>query len=117
MSGWAFISERATVTRYGSTDSLPVAHGSAAELGHIPVNGATGLCRCGMTGCAESLCCGRWLSAWQELNVPDIAITEVFRRYAGHPDLVRFIDIAAQVIATDINLFDPHISVSWWWRG
>jgi allose kinase len=26
------------------------AHGSAAELGHIPVNGATGTCGCGMVG-------------------------------------------------------------------
>lgn len=85
------------------------AHGSAAELGHIPVNGAAGSCGCGMTGCAETVCGGRWLNDWREKNAPGIPITDIFQRVGTHPDLLTFIDIASQVIATDLNLFDPDL--------
>ena len=85
------------------------AHGSAAELGHIPVNGATGICGCGLTGCVETVCSGRWLAAWREQNAPRTPIDELFLRHAEHPDIQRFLGIAAQTMATAINLFDPEL--------
>ncbi|MDR3516068.1 MAG: allose kinase [Azospirillaceae bacterium] len=85
------------------------AHGSAAELGHIPVNGALGVCGCGKIGCAETVCCGRWLGTWQQRHAPGTAITDLFEVHGDHPDLRTFVDIAAQVIATGLNLFDPDL--------
>jgi allose kinase len=49
------------------------------------------------------------LNTWRERNAPDTPITELFRVHGAHPDLVTFIDIAAQVIATGLNLFDPDL--------
>lgn len=85
------------------------AHGSAAELGHIPVPGATGTCGCGKVGCLETVCCGRWLKGWQERNAPDTPIAEVFARHGDHPDIRNFIETAAMGIATAVNIIDPEL--------
>lgn len=85
------------------------AHGSAAELGHIPVPGATGTCGCGKVGCLETVCSGRWLKAWQESHAPETPIHEVFVRHAGHPDLEAFVETAAMSIATAVNIIDPEL--------
>ena len=45
------------------------ATGVAGEIGHVPVPGATGVCRCGQTGCLETVAAGwalaeRWGEPW-----------------------------------------------------
>ncbi|QCR20821.1 ROK family protein [Agrococcus sp. SGAir0287] len=45
------------------------ATGVAGEIGHVPVPGATGRCRCGQTGCLETVAAGwalaeRWDEPW-----------------------------------------------------
>lgn len=85
------------------------AHGSAAELGHIPVAGATGVCACGNVGCLETVCCGRWLSDWHKREVPDLPISEIFLKMKDHPDIKRFVQMAAFGVATAINIMDPEI--------
>lgn len=85
------------------------AHGSAAELGHIPVHGATGACGCGLTGCVETVCSGRWLAAWRQQHAPQTPIEDLFLRHGEHPDIRQFLAIAAETMATAINLFDPEL--------
>jgi allose kinase len=85
------------------------AHGSAAELGHIPVPGATGVCGCGKVGCLETVCSGRWLRDWQETHAPSTPITELFLHHREHRDIRAFVETAAMSIATAVNLFDPEL--------
>lgn len=85
------------------------AHGAAAELGHIPVPGATGICGCGKVGCLETVCCGRWLKGWQENNAPSTPIHQIFACHGDHPDLQGFVETAAMSIATAINIIDPEV--------
>jgi allose kinase len=85
------------------------AHGSAAELGHIPAHGATEPCGCGLNGCVETVCSGRWLAAWRQRHAPETPIEALFLHHAGHPDIREFLAIAAETMATAINLFDPEL--------
>ncbi|MHA7862329.1 ROK family protein [Tessaracoccus sp. Y36] len=82
------------------------AHGVAGELGHIPWGSGQHRCKCGLPSCIE----------------PDVSGMAVARTVADHPDLDSvadffenapasvidgFIDGAAKVVATEINILDP----------
>lgn len=85
------------------------AHGSAAELGHIPVVGATGKCACGNSGCLETLCCGHTLRQWKEKHAPDIEYSEIFLTMKDHFDIINFVEMAAVGLVTVISVIDPEV--------
>lgn len=54
------------------------ASGVAGEIGHVPVPGATGRCRCGQTGCLETVAAGwalaeRWGEPWPAARMLEAA--------------------------------------------
>ena len=82
-------------------------NGVAAELGHIPMRGASAACGCGNYGCAETLASGIRLSAICREYFPGTPAGELFARHAGTGALDVFIDDLAILLATVINLLDP----------
>lgn len=82
-------------------------NGVAAELGHIPMLGATDLCGCGNYGCAETVASGVRLEKIQSDLFPDTSIREMFTRHRDEPAMLEFIDGLSIPIATEVNIFDP----------
>lgn len=82
-------------------------HGSAAELGHIPVLGAQDACPCGNNGCIEMYASGKTLQKLHEENFADTPFEELFVRHAQDELIVSFLDTFAIAIATEVNLLDP----------
>ncbi len=86
-------------------------NGAAGELGHIPVIGDETPCGCGNTGCAESVCGGKYLAGLCRTVFKDVPIGELFTRKGSHPLIREFVDRLACVIATEVNIFDPDYLV------
>ena len=86
-------------------------NGVAAELGHIPVHGNQEVCSCGNTGCMESVISGVALERMQQTTFPDTPIDQLFTKHIKHPALKDFLEGMAQVVATEINLFDPDCMI------
>lgn len=82
-------------------------HGTAGELGHIPVDGSRALCGCGNAGCLESLAGGKYMTALCRDTYPDTAIGELFLKHGGEPLLTQFVDRMAMAAATELNILDP----------
>lgn len=93
-----------------SINGVPVVgkHGTAGELGHIPVDGNMELCGCGNVGCMEPLAGGRYLAQLCESVYSDTPIGQLFARHGNEPCLLQFIDRMAMAVATEINILDPH---------
>ncbi len=81
--------------------------GAAAELGHIPVRGISGLCGCGNTTCMEVIACGASLSKMCAEKFPDVHIGDVFEKLAEEPEIIQFVDDLAAAVATEVNILDP----------
>lgn len=97
-----------------SVNGLPLTgkHGTAGELGHIPVDGSKVVCGCGNKGCMEPLAGGRYLKHLQETVYTDTPIADLFTRHGQQPLLRQFVDRMAMTVATEINILDPeHILI------
>ena len=86
-------------------------HGTAGELGHIPVDGSEELCGCGNTGCMETLAGGRYLAHLCRTVYTDTHISELFTKHGEEPLLRQFVDRMAMTIATEVNILDPDVVV------
>ncbi len=85
-------------------------HGSAAELGHIPILGGEGRCGCGNEGCIELIVSGKYLRELHGRRFADTPFEELFVRHGSDEHLLAFLDHIAVAIATEVNILDPdHI--------
>ena len=82
-------------------------HGTAGELGHIPVAGCDIPCGCGNTGCMEAYAGGKALARIQKELFPETAISELFTLHRKEQVLLDFIDGMAAAVTTEINILDP----------
>ena len=91
-------------------DGKPVAgrHGTAGELGHIPVWGNRTPCGCGNVGCLEAAAGGKAIAVLQKERYPETAIEDMFVEHADEEDLLRIVDGMAVAVATEINILDPQ---------
>ncbi len=83
-------------------------NGVACELGHVPVMGRHELCGCGNPGCYENYASGRYITRLCKERYPGESVYEVLTRRREDACIQEFIDNIAVVIATEINIFDPH---------
>lgn len=92
-----------------AVDGRPLSgrHGTAGELGHIPVDGNREVCGCGNVGCMETLAGGRYLAQLQKERWPEINIGDLFVAHGQDPLLRQFVDRMAMAVATEINILDP----------
>ncbi|GAA0382147.1 allose kinase [Bacillus horti] len=84
-------------------------NGAAAELGHIPVMGNEEICQCGNVGCIEMHASGKALVALHKKYFSDVPFHQVFAKYGSDSKIDAFIRALAVPIATEINIFDPHL--------
>lgn len=82
-------------------------HGTAGELGHIPVDGNELECGCGNTGCMETVAGGKYLARLCETVYADTHISEIFTKHGDEPLLQQFVGRMAMAVATEINILDP----------
>ena len=90
-------------------DGKPLAgrHGTAGELGHIPVPGCSIPCGCGNDGCMETFAGGKALVRIQKEYFPKTPIGDLFTRHGKEQVLLNVIDGMAVAVATEINILDP----------
>lgn len=82
-------------------------NGVAGELSHIPVMGATRLCGCGNTGCAETEASGKRLAEIVKASFPGEQVGEVFERHGEDRTVQSFFEWLSMPVATEINILDP----------
>ena len=82
-------------------------HGTAGELGHIPVPGCGIPCGCGNAGCMEAFAGGKALVRLQKELYPDTPFGEIFTRHHHDQPLLDVIDGMAVSVATEVNILDP----------
>lgn len=82
-------------------------HGTAGELGHIPVPGSGIPCGCGNEGCMEAFAGGKALVRLQKERYPDTPVGEIFTRHRRDRPLLDVIDGMAVSVATEVNILDP----------
>lgn len=97
-----------------SVNGVPLVgkHGTAGELGHIPVDGNELECGCGNRGCMETVAGGKYLAHLCRTVYPDTHISDLFVQHGDEPLLTQFVDRMAMAVATEINILDPdHILI------
>ena len=82
-------------------------HGTAGELGHIPVRGSHIPCGCGNAGCLEAVAGGKAIARVQRERFPDTPIGEMFTEHGKDPDLLDIVRGMAYAVATEVNILDP----------
>lgn len=82
-------------------------HGVAGELGHIPLYEVTDICGCGAVGCAETRCCGNYLSKLVAKEFPQCYIGDVFEKHGDDPRIIKFVKDYAYPLASEITILDP----------
>ena len=90
-------------------DGEPVSgrHGTAGELGHIPVWGSRLPCGCGNDGCLEAVAGGKAVARVQREQYPDTQIGDMFLLHGRDRALLEIVDGMAFAVATEINILDP----------
>lgn len=83
------------------------ARGIAGELGHIPLFGQTLRCGCGHIGCAELYCAGHALVRMRGEHFPGEDPDLLFPLHLEHPAVQEYLEILAQVLATEMIILDP----------
>lgn len=83
-------------------------HGTAGELGHIPVDGSNEVCGCGNIGCMENLAGGKYLAHLCNTVFTQTHIGDLFYRHGTEPQLLEFVNRMAMTVAMEINILDPH---------
>lgn len=86
-------------------------NGVAAELGHLPVYGNRRVCKCGNPSCLETVISGIALEAIQAEHFPQTPIQELFAQHMDTCVMQNFVEGMAQVVAIEVNLFDPDCVV------
>jgi len=86
-------------------------NGAAGELGHIPVYQHDEVCGCGNAGCVELIASGKRLVALHQKYFSDVSFEEIFTKYANDQVIEDFLQAIAVPIATEINIFDPHVVI------
>lgn len=86
---------------------LTGSHGTAGELGHIPVTGCDISCGCGNRGCMEAFAGGKALARIQQEHFSETPIGDLFTRHGKDQILLCFIDGMATAVTTEINILDP----------
>lgn len=86
-------------------------HGTAGELGHIPVYGNNKICGCGNIGCIESKASGKALQYINDEKYKNNDISEIFKHYNEDKELKDFIDVLSIAVATELNILDPDIFI------
>ena len=82
-------------------------HGSAGELGHIPVLGCHIPCGCGNIGCLETVAGGKALARIQKEHYPGTPIGDMFSLHGQDQALLDFVDGMAIAVTTEVNILDP----------
>ncbi len=82
-------------------------HGTAGELGHIPVWGSRIPCGCGNNGCLEAVAGGKAVERIRREQYPDTPIGEMFLRHGGDRPLLEVVEGMAFAVATEVNILDP----------
>lgn len=82
-------------------------HGTAGELGHIPVLGSTIPCGCGNIGCLEAVAGGKALARIQKELYPDTPISDIFACHGQEKAVLEVLDGMAIAVATELNILDP----------
>ncbi len=83
-------------------------HGSAAEIGHMPVPMGDRECLCGNKGCIEMYSCGKSFERlWME-RFSDVPLPDVFSAYGEDEAITGFLRYMAAPVATSINMLDPE---------
>ena len=92
-----------------SIEGIPLAgrHGTAGELGHIPVLGSEEVCGCGNIGCLEAVAGGKALVKIQQEHFPNTEVGALFTEYGSEKVLLDFVDGMSVAVATEINILDP----------
>lgn len=86
-------------------------HGTAGELGHIPVYGNDRVCGCGNIGCIEAKASGRALQYIWEKKYKNESIEDIFEHYNDDEELKDFINVLSMSVATELNVLDPDIFI------
>lgn len=87
------------------------AHGTAGEIGHIPVAHSEAVCGCGNIGCSEAVAGGKALAKLQREKYPDTSIGDMFACHSEDAELRDFVDMMAIVVATEVNILDPDYMI------
>ena len=83
-------------------------NGVTAELGHIPMIQDNIPCTCGSFGCLENHASGRYLVSLSQNEFEGTEISEIFAKYATHPQVLKFIENIAIAVALEASLLDPE---------
>lgn len=96
-----------------SINGMPLvgAHGTAGEIGHIPVAHSEEVCGCGNVGCSEAVAGGKALAKLQREKYPDTPIGDMFAFHSEDTELRDFVDMMAIVVATEVNILDPDYMI------
>lgn len=90
------------------------AHGSAGEIGHLPLGSAGPVCRCGVPGCLEPWAGGSGLVARAQeagLDAADARAVMTSLDPRAHGVRQRFVEALAQQIAAAAGVVDPEVIV------
>lgn len=87
------------------------AHGVSGELGHIPLQGSTTPCGCGLVGCIEPHASGNALRRLQVERFPHTPLEDLFTEHGDHDCVTGFLEHLALAIATEVNIIDPNTVV------
>lgn len=96
---------------YINNEFISGKHGTAGELGHIPVYGNDRVCGCGNIGCIESKASGKALQYINDEKYKNNDISEIFKHYNEDKELKDFIDVLSIAVATELNILDPDIFI------
>lgn len=86
-------------------------HGTACELGHMPVPLSDRPCSCGNQGCIEMYACGKALEHLWQQHFQDVPLGQLFLRCPENEVLQSFVRYMAAAVATEINILDPEAVV------
>ena len=81
-------------------------HGSAGEIGHIPMRNASEICGCGGVGCVETLVSGAKLKKIHQEYFESTPFGKIFTLHSDKDPIIEFIHNLAIAISTEINLLD-----------
>ena len=96
---------------YINNEFISGKHGTAGELGHIPVYGNNKICGCGNVGCIESKASGKALQYINDEKYKGNDISEIFNHYNEDEELKDFIDVLSIAVATELNILDPDVFI------
>ena len=82
------------------------AHGTAGEIGHIPVDKETRRCGCGNIGCLEEVAGGKNLSRIAQEIFND-NISDLFTNHKDEEIVKEYIDHMSHAVVNYLNIMDP----------